>query len=74
VRIEIVLDVRVNQGLTAPWQIFVDSRRTEPSLTTTSEVIECLMRLGVEPEEAQRQACRVTRDTPYCQFDLQDHV
>jgi hypothetical protein len=72
VRIEIVLDLRANEGMSfqAPWRIFVDGRRTDPPLATVTEVIECLMRLGAEPAEAQRQAACVTRDNPRHRFEL----
>ena len=71
-RIEIALDLVANEGLSfqAPWQIFVDGRRTEPPLTTITEVIECLMRLGAEPSEAQRHAGCVTRENPHHRFEL----
>jgi hypothetical protein len=72
VRIEILLDLRADEGTFphCPWQIFMDGRRTEPPLTTIGEVIECLMRLGADPGEAQRYASSVSRTSPYCQFDL----
>ena len=70
-RIEIRLDVRDHASSPrAPWQIIVDGRRTEPSLMTMDEVIECLMRLGVEPAAAQWHASRVTHTTPHHEFDL----
>ena len=50
------------------WQIFVDGRRTEPPLATMDQVVECLMRLGVEPAPAQWHASRVTRASPRHDF------
>jgi len=72
VRIEIVLDLRANGGMSfqAPWRIVVDGRPTDPPLTTITEVVECLMRLGTEPAEAQRHAALVTRENPRHQFEL----
>lgn len=72
VRITIRLDLpeRDASSLKAPWQILVDGRRTAPSLTTMNEVVECLMRLGVEPAAAQWHASRVTRTAPFYEFDL----
>lgn len=71
-QIEVVLDLCTNEGRSfqAPWQIFVDGRRTDPALTTITEVIECLMRLGAEPAEAQRHAGCVTRENPRHRFEL----
>ncbi len=70
-RIEIRLDLPEHgSSPRAPWQITVDGRRTEPSLKTMDEVIECLMRLGVEPAAAQGHASRVTRTAPHHAFDI----
>ena len=71
-RIEIILDIGASEGLslTAPWQVLVDGKRTDPPLMTPEELIGRLASLGIDSHEAQFHAHCLTHSTPYYQFEL----